>query len=156
MTFQAYQSIPILKYRDQDPKSPIVKLIYHSNYYDGPLSGVCTVDDKRYWFELCEELEARCPTECHCQCDEHEHVAMMRRFAVLELTPEEWAIEDARHKAFQEAVGTHTDYTEAGTRSLEGVKPSQTHDEYYRRQQAGEWPEPAVENKKIVYFLDGI
>lgn len=41
---------------NSDFKCLPVKLLFHCNYWDGPLSGVCEYQDDKYYFECSDEL----------------------------------------------------------------------------------------------------
>ena len=58
-------------------KEKDIKLIYHSGYWDGPLSGVCQYKEKRYWFN--------CVHDYHDKTEEGESLDM-RIYAVYDLT----------------------------------------------------------------------
>jgi len=68
--------------------------LYHINYYDGPLSGMIRVEDKYFYVESVYGEEER------------------TWWAAWELTEDELTREQARHKLFQQYVGTHCDYVE--------------------------------------------
>lgn len=79
-----------------------VRLIWHSDFYDGPLSGLAEWQGQRYWFKR--------------EYDSDE----LRLYA---LTPDELAHEEAVHEAFRTHVGTHCDY-DGGQRAVgEGIQP---------------------------------
>jgi hypothetical protein len=97
-----------------------VKLIYHSGFWDGPLSGVCEYQDKRYWFKCVHDYQ-----------DHSEKILDMRIYGVYELTPKEWENEIHWHTLFQKHVGMHTEYDDAGSRSYGKVGPQKDHHKFY-------------------------
>lgn len=74
-----------------------MKWIYHSNYYDGPLSGMVEYRGLRYWIN------------CYDQ-DANVDGVWYRRFTVWTLSPESEKWEKERHSKFRELVGPHCDY----------------------------------------------
>jgi hypothetical protein len=96
-----------------------VRLLWHDDYWDGPLSGMLLYQGKEYWFQMIAEN------------DDPDLVAFYRRFAVLELTEAQLQEEHKWHTLFQEKVGTHTDYDVAGQRELGALKPQELWHEFY-------------------------
>ena len=78
-----YRSLPKL------PKT-FVRLLWHSDYWDGPLSGLLEYEGKKYWYAKCDENDA----------DE----SWYRRFLTIELSEEQIAEEEHWHKLFQQHV----------------------------------------------------
>jgi len=121
-----------------------IKLLYHLNYWDGPLSGICSWNDKRYYF-VCS-LEEGLVVEVEPGDDEYidpsisfppewewakkyyksmaeiedlnQHYYNCRYMVLYELTPEEWEAEDKKHAAWRKYIGRHTDYAENGQRPV--------------------------------------
>jgi hypothetical protein len=85
--------------------------IYHSGYYDGPLSGMVRLADGR-------EVWAECIEECHHYDEDLEFTdartlcGFYRRYQLWRLSDESRAIEAERHADFRRWVGTHTDRDE--------------------------------------------
>lgn len=92
-----------------------ISLVYHNNYWDGPLSGVCKIEDKRYYFK--------------CVHDYYDSPRNMRIYAVYELSNEEWKEEDYWHKLFEDNVGTHTNYEK--NKRIGAVKPQEMWENFY-------------------------
>ena len=67
-------------------KNKPVTILYSSDYWDGPLSGACLIEGRRYWFHCVEETD---------------HT---RIFAYYDLTPNEWRREDFWHGLFLKFV----------------------------------------------------
>lgn len=98
---------------------PVVngRFLYHSNYYDGPISGAMLAETgERYWFDA------------HPDADPYNTGYW---YLLYELTPDEWELETRRHDLFRRYVGTHCDYDENGRRNLGGVNRSGEHDKFY-------------------------
>lgn len=97
-----------------------IELIYHSNYWDGPLSGVCKFQGHRYWFD--------CVHDYHDTKDDGERLDQ-RIYGIYRITDSEWQEEDYWHGLFEKYVGTHTSYVD-GKRSGK-VGPSKDHSKFY-------------------------
>jgi len=78
-----------------------IELLWEDDRWDGPLSGVCKIEDREYYFKLYDEHEVFWEDED--RIDE-EIFDRVRWFLVYELTPEEMKIEHEQHKLFQEAI----------------------------------------------------
>jgi len=98
-----------------------IELKYHSNYWDGPLSGVCILQGKRRWFNNVHDY--------HSKTEEGKNLDM-RIYAIYDLTPEEWKEEDHWHLLFEKYVGTHTSYDDCGNRTGK-VHSSKDHHRFY-------------------------
>jgi hypothetical protein len=94
-----------------------VRLLWHSRFWDYPRDGALEWDGQRYWF------------------DETEFGSGV--FNIMELTAEQWALQDAIHQDFQAYVGTHNDYTEPGNQLPIDVGPD-VHNARLRPR--GQWP----------------
>lgn len=126
-----------------------VRFLWHCDYYDGPKSGLCIVNNQKYWFELVHEIEFYIVDR---YTGDHAEGRRYRFFVVLQLTQEQIDREESEHKLFQEHVGTHTDYDENGNRAIGMVKPREGHDMFYKRER------PLKDNyletcQKIGWFL---
>lgn len=108
---------------DVIPRSD-VRYLWHSDYYDGPLSGACLWRGNRYWF-VCVDMAD----------DERQ----TRTFHLIDLTPAEWQHEDAKHALFRECVGHHTDYDPVTQESGRSVPCPR--DEWQRFYDAYPWVE---------------
>jgi hypothetical protein len=96
-----------------------IKFVYHSGYWDGPLSGVCEYLDERYWFKCVHDYQ-----------DTTEKCLDMRIYALHQLTTEEWRNKDYWHSLFEKHVGSHTSYDKDGNRAGE-VHPADNHHKFY-------------------------
>ena len=128
-------------------KEKDIKLVYHSNYWDGPLSGVCLYKEKQYWFN--------CVHDYHDKTEDNESLDM-RIYAIYDLTPIEWEHENYWHNLFVRYVGTHTSYDDNGCRKGK-VGPAKDHHLFYdAAKEAGEKgiykKKDLTENKLVGYF----
>ena|ERR1051325_2045953 len=92
-----------------------VRLLWHCDFWDGPINGLCEFNSRKYWFTLLDDGE---PDALD---------ALPRKFALVELSPEQLADEERWHKLFREKVGTHCDLEEPHPE----VKPKESHREFY-------------------------
>lgn len=97
--------------------SSSVRLLWHSDYYDGPLSGMCRYRGEDLWFRMFDENQR--------------HGGWHRRFDLVRLTADELADERRWHDLFRRCVGHHCDYDEKGRRAVGMVHPSAMHAEFY-------------------------
>jgi len=99
--------------REWEPKEDNrdFKVLWHCNFWDGPLSGVMMFEGREHWFETLLEGPVGFNLEGE--------VLMGRVYAIVLLTDEQIARLRSDHEDFQRHVGTHTDYTyaEDGSRS---------------------------------------
>lgn len=72
------------------PRLDGVRLLWHHDFYDGPLSGMCEHKGERLWFMTCNPIDGR--------------------FLCHRPTPEQAAVIESSHAKFQRMVGLHTDY----------------------------------------------
>ncbi len=138
---------------DQVAKIPReeVKLLYHLGYWDGPYSGVCSWNNKRYFFDCMKEEtftldlepgdekyvdpEGPIPKDREWILKYHKTLAdvedlnesghCFRYMALFELTEEEWEVEDKKHAAWRRYIGRHSDYDETGKRGIGEVGSEQ-------------------------------
>lgn len=116
-----------------------VQMLWHSGYWDGPLSGYVEVDgEKAHWVKCVADYINERPGEadasCSEDCPEYPGAGKCcmkewdRVFLVYKLTPEQDTIERANHALFRKHVGTHTDYDdEPGT-----LMPRAEMDKFYK------------------------
>ncbi len=82
---------------DDLEKEPDLTMLWHSGYWDGPLSGMAMLDDKYVWFD--------------CSADEDmEPYYGLRVYKVYELSDKELEEEFFWHEKFETHVGKHTNY----------------------------------------------
>jgi hypothetical protein len=118
-----------------------VRLLWHSDFWDGPRSGMLELDGERCWFEVVAEN------------DDEPLRGWYRRFVVVRLTPAQLAEEERWHELFRENVGGHTDYGASGTRPVGDLRPREQwrefYDAYERRQ-----PLDLSDNEVLGWFED--
>lgn len=83
---------------DQGDRSEIVpevseRMLWHNEFWDGPLDGVCEVDGVPHWFKCANAEESGWPI-----------------YLVYEMLPGEWEAERLHHEDWAKTVGRHTEY----------------------------------------------
>lgn len=122
------------KYKDtyqNFPQLSSIKMLWHSGYWDGPLSGMCSVAGEKYWFECIEQWDDK---NSYPEDDDDFYPPWYRRYLIWKLDPEQQVTIESRHLKFQTMVGTHTDYNESGQRShfrLSDKITQETVNQYY-------------------------
>ena len=86
-----------------------VRVLWHLEYWDEPLSGVVEHGGTTYFFQA-EPFDWDDPPSVH-------------RLVVYQLSDEELEFERDEHERFRRYVGTHTDYDERGQRRVGEVRP---------------------------------
>ena len=109
-TADGYHRVPRVERND-------VRLLWHSDFWDGPRSGMLLYKGEECWFELFAENDD--PREWY------------RRFAILRLSFDQLAEEHRWHELFRRCVGTHTDYNHEEERTIGAVRPREFHAEFY-------------------------
>jgi len=103
------------------------RVMYHLNYWDGPISGICLWNGDHQYFE-CENIDD------------------FPRIYVVYDTPRNIIIEiNKRHDLFQKYVGTHTDYDINGLRHY-NLRPSHLHSQFYDKK----FPNIEIDNWNIL------
>lgn len=95
-----------------------VRLLWHFDFYDGPISGMLLFNGRRCWFQMVAENE--------------EPNGWYRRFLIVALSEEQIATEERWHELFREHVGHHTDYDAEGHRNSGTTRPREEWDHFYR------------------------
>lgn len=91
-------------------------MLWHSDYWDGPRSGLLLYRGQKLWFEVFDELDGG---------------PIYRRFLIVELSPEQLREEENWHELFRQKVGTHTDYDATQNRQLGALRPREMWHEFY-------------------------
>lgn len=118
-----------------------VRFLWHNNWWDGPLEGMCEYKTKKYWY--------------HCHHENYKKTAKYwRRYGVFKMTPEELAVEEKWHQLFVEKVGDHFDCDERGHRKNSELRPYRLHNEFY--DEFKKWERPRYEEKqdRVIGFFD--
>lgn len=130
-------------YDDLD-KEPQVEMLWHSGYYDGPLSGMALLDgEKMVWFH-CDKWGGYDDEDL---TNDFGH----RTFGLYELTEEEMAAEIIQHEHFRQHVGHHTDYGDARG-EFRASKADM--DKYYEMYKPGERPEYHKSREPLMVVAD--
>lgn len=95
-----------------------VRLLWHDDFWDGPMSGMLLYRGQECWFQMVAESE-------------DDASGWYRRFVVLQLSPEQHAEELRWHGLFQRSVGGHSDYPEIGQRAAGDVRPREQWSAFY-------------------------
>jgi hypothetical protein len=105
--------------RDKGPPDSLRKLgagdfalLWHSDFWDGPISGMLEYNGKEHWFEMIQENESTDAKQWY------------RRYAVVRLAADQLDRECKVHQDFQRHVGTHCDYVQ-DRRNLQGLHPQE-------------------------------
>lgn len=88
--------VPLSVFVDDLDEQPDLTMLWHSNYYDGPLSGVAEYNGEMVWFD-CEDYGDWGDDK-------------VRSYALYRLTDEAKAVLISNHNDFREAVGHHCDH----------------------------------------------
>jgi hypothetical protein len=128
------------------------QFLWHCDYWDGPLSGICVHQDKRYWFHVVDEIDVavNVKTEQTLHRDDYETCRIFL-YSLVELTEEELKKEEYWHDLFEQHVGTHTNYDE-NNRRIGKVKPQENWNIFYEKAKAEHDARTYDENKVIAYF----
>ena len=108
----SYQSLPKLDRSE-------LSLLWYSDFWDGPKSGLLLLQGGKYWFQMFEESQ------------DPDLADFYRRFLVVELTEEQLSEEEQWHALFQEKVGRHTDYGLNRREELAKLRPRHIQEEFY-------------------------
>ncbi len=87
-------TIPLSSMHEKDD-TPAITMLWYSNYYDGPLSGLAEYKGERVWFD-CVEWE--------------DNPWQMRTFGLYKMSAKELAYEDKWHALWNKLVGYRCDF----------------------------------------------
>ena len=108
------------------------KFLWENDRWDGPLAGVCEVEEEKYYFLYQDDIIHKLTEEeIRKMFDEDWEPPWWRRFYLVSLSDEEWKEEIQRHDDFCKYVGEHTDYNENGCRRWGELKPYSEHHKFY-------------------------
>ena len=122
LTTSNYHLLPQL------PSSAITWL-WFDDFWDGPLSGLVSYAQQRYWCQMIAERPPGAPSG-----------SFYRRFVLLMLSEQEYAEETYWHDLFRRFVGTHTD-VDGTPFSPEKLRPQEEHHLFYDAYQHRENPD---------------
>ena len=131
------------------------RVLYHLNYWDGPISGVCLLNGKRHYFDTVDEIHEEwtmtddqwrqyCKenSDLGIETDPEERIQTdwYRVYGIFETPDEVMEIIEENHQLFTKYVGTHCDYDYGGKRPLhhsveehQKVLNKTDHDKFYGR-----------------------
>jgi len=119
----------------------LISILWHEDYYDGYLSGMCLYRGKMHYFKGVDEGEVVYfkDEEGFDEIDKDRSDKWWRRFVLFELTDLEVVEATRRHDLFRKHVGTHTDYDSDSPqrREIGKTHPQSEWNLYY--DQAKEW-----------------
>ena len=112
-----------------------IKLLWHSEYWDGAINGVCEVTGKKYWFDMGSSVKDEVLGEMEFQLFSknfnEEDFDRIRFYYVYEL-PEDVIDNLVRqHELFKQYVGSHTEYDENNIRFIGSLKPEEERRKFY-------------------------
>ena len=90
------ETVPLNVFIKPEEVAPILTLLWHSNYYDGPMSGMATYNGRGVWFDYADETE---------YAD--------RIYDVYELSDAELKLKTEQHQMFCDMVGYHCEHDPA-------------------------------------------
>lgn len=99
-------------------KEEEIKIIFAVDWWDGPLSGVCIYNGEKHWFQATDEWY-------------EEDKPYWRRYAVIKLTPEQLAKEEAMHELYEEKIGDPRPYVDGVLTRDVSQKPKEMWHEFY-------------------------
>jgi len=97
------ERVPLSVFISDHDEQPDLKMLWHSGYYDGPLSGMAEYNGEMVWFQCnwsyppIEDIHNIIETDSH------------RRYALYRLSDEDRE-ELCRHQMFRDMVGYHSDH----------------------------------------------
>lgn len=92
------ETVPLTEFYDDEDEQPDLKMLWHADYWDGPLSGMAELDGEPLWFSVVYGN------------DEEDDYLDYRQYALYRMTDEERKIMFDRHRSFEENVGRHCNY----------------------------------------------
>lgn len=129
--------VPLRYLHDPDDDQPEATMLWYSDYWDGPLSGLAVYEDNLVWFHIIDW--------------EHDNLFNMRTFGLYELSDEEAAYELLWHQYFCQSVGYHCNYDTSGKNMERGDDYTQeSMDEFYKDHKQRSDKEYHKKNKLIL------
>lgn len=122
------------------------RMLWHHDYWDGPISGVILWDGEYCWFQQNDEVNTEIPfteeerknwiEECikhDYEIDERDMVNYdsYRVYDVYRMPVDVMDNIRHNHELFRKYVGVHTDYDENGKREIGNLRPYTEHDKFY-------------------------
>jgi len=128
-------SLPVSSFHDKDDTEHAV-MLWYSDYYDGPISGLAEYKGKKVWYEW--------------NGNTLEPLTDMRIYDFYELSYEEVVYEESWHQFFRDNVGHHCDFVKGMHGKTNYTEES--FDKFYKEMEKEE-PRDYTKNK-IVVTLD--
>ncbi len=143
------------------------RMLWHSNYWDGPLSGVILWEGEKCWFDYADEEYVEIPlteeelkewaeyegiTVDEIEEDDKIDYDRYRYFNVYRVPKEVMGVIEYNHELFRKYVGTHTDYDENGCRHHNLVDSGEHHKFYNNRKSHKKWEKDLDNWEKIGEF----
>lgn len=106
-----------------------LRILFHTNYYDGPLAGLCQDEKTKYWFDNLSTQDFSgdlwIPYNDTEQDNDDNDVDfdVIRFYWIYSLTDEEIRHVEYLHSLFDKYVGFHTNYDENGQRHVGATHP---------------------------------
>ena len=135
-------------------ESKNVKLLWHYDYYDGPLSGLVDIGQPDpVWFQMVEErcYQLQITSENTPSPDGDIEHLRVRRMALVALHPDQMSALRREHELFRKYVGTHTEYVD-GKRNVGATAPPSEHHKFYDRPESEKYKLNIDSNPVIGYF----
>ncbi len=134
-----------------------IKLLWHSGYWDGAISGMCEVAGKKHWFSMTEAVKDEVVPEMYFQLFDKEHneedYDRIRFYYVYELPEDVISQLTEQHELFKSHVGLHTDYDDTNKREVgAGVKPEEEWKKYYETRQQIDVASHLIQRNRIGWF----
>ena len=119
-----------------------IRLLWHSDYWDGPRSGMLVYNRQTYWFDVCEESDEESDEPYYC------------RFVIIALSAEQMQDEAFWHDLFRKNVGTNTDYDVNGRQANGIPRPQEMWPAFYEPYKKRAVPN-YTQNPIIAWFESG-
>jgi hypothetical protein len=140
-------------------ENPDFRVLNHSNYWDGPISGVCLWDGKKQYYDILhwekysyDDMGDWEVWKKYCEENGIEILSFWdnetvywtdRIYAVYDTPPQVISLIENRHRWFCKYVGIHCNYDKNGKR-LTGLKPSSEHEKFYN----GDIEKPTIKKEE--------
>lgn len=129
LNFDSLEKLDYIKKYQEIPFKDIT-LKWHSNYYDGMLSGVAEYENKLVWFNCIDDIRDYLYVDDDMYDKNIPGFNFYRRFLIYELSQDDIEHLTYWHNLFCKHVGNHTNYIN-NNRSGDPCLPSDTHHLFY-------------------------
>ena len=126
-------TLPLTEFHEPDDRA-VAHMLWHSDYYDGPISGLAEYKGRKVWFHWIKDAP----------------LSELRIFGLYELSDEEIEYEEMWHQYFRDNVGHHCDYVEEKKGDVNYTQES--FNKYY--EDAKKEPERDYRKNKLIVKLD--